>query len=99
MFEVIYMKADFEPWWMFDGWEENIVEKYEFENLTDANAFLIDFLTKLREKYDCEATKNNRFWAFWSEDEVEYCEPCGDDLQIYHGVIMRDTTKHIEGQE
>ena len=24
MYEVIYMKADYEPWWMFEGWEEMI---------------------------------------------------------------------------
>ncbi|MET0960338.1 MAG: DUF1033 family protein, partial [Psychrobacillus psychrotolerans] len=26
MFEVIYMKADYEPWWLFEGWEQHIVE-------------------------------------------------------------------------
>ena len=27
MFEIIYMKADFEPWWAFEGWEEHIIKK------------------------------------------------------------------------
>ena len=31
MYKIIYMKADFEPWWQFEGWEEHIVSVYSYE--------------------------------------------------------------------
>ncbi len=32
MFEVIYMKADYEPWWMFEEWEETIRSRHSFDD-------------------------------------------------------------------
>lgn len=40
MYEVIYMKADYEPWWAFEGWEEFIMEKAEFDQEDQARSFL-----------------------------------------------------------
>lgn len=40
MYEVIYMKADYEPWWAFEGWEEFIMEKAEFDQEDQARLFL-----------------------------------------------------------
>ncbi len=31
MFKIIYMKADYEPWWQFEGWEEHIVSTETFD--------------------------------------------------------------------
>ena len=88
MFEVIYMKAEFEPWWMFEGWEETIVSRHAFSDITKVNAHLNGILIVLREKYENETIKNDCFYAFWSENEKIYCDACDDDLQIYHGVML-----------
>ena len=32
--------------------------------------------------------KKDCFFAFWSEDEINFCEGCDEDLQLYHGVIL-----------
>lgn len=88
MFEVIYMKAEFEPWWMFDGWEEDIQSRQSFEDELEAKQYLNEVLSKLRKKYINENTRKECFYAFWCEGEKVYCEPCGDDLQIFHGVIL-----------
>ena len=41
MFEVIYMKADYEPWWMFEGWEEMIrITTHHSTMLTRSNGIL-----------------------------------------------------------
>ncbi len=90
MFEVIYMKADYEPWWLFEGWEKQIVEKHVFENETEAQLFLKAKLVELRDRFPKEKGKHNKYWAFWSEKEVCFCESCDDDLQIYHGLIWND---------
>ena len=40
MFEVVYMKADFEPWWMFDDWEEMIRSRHSFDDRVLAEIYL-----------------------------------------------------------
>lgn len=92
MFEVIYMKADYEPWWLFEGWEQRIVEKHTFETQTDAQSYLNEKLVELRGKFPKEKVKDEKYWAFWSEKEVCFCESCDDDLQIYHGLIWNEIT-------
>lgn len=88
MFEVIYMKADYEPWWMFEDWEEKIQLRHEFDDESEANAFLEELLAKLRVENTFELTKKEIYHAFWSTEEKTFCLGCDEDLQIYHGVIF-----------
>lgn len=88
MFEVIYMKAEFEPWWMFEEWEEMVLSRRSFENIVEAKKHLENMLQNFRTKYDNEAMKKECFYAFWTEDEKSFCEACDNDLQIYHGIIL-----------
>lgn len=91
LFEVIYMKADYEPWWMFEGWEETILSRDSFIDAEEALAFCEMLLAKLREQYPFEVMKKDCFYAFWSECEKDFCESCDEDLQLYHGIIfMKD---------
>ena len=82
------MKAEFEPWWMFDGWEENVLLRHAFEEIQEAKECLEETLATLREKYPNESIKKDCFFAFWTEDEKSFCEACDEDLQIYHGVLL-----------
>lgn len=82
------MKADYEPWWMFEDWEELIRTRKTFEDMQEATAYLNGLLEELRSKHQHEKTKKNCFYAFWSEDEKSFCEGCDEDLQLYHGVIL-----------
>ena len=85
------MKADYEPWWMFDGWEETIRSRCSFNDAKEALVYYEKLLAELREKYELEAMKKDCFYAFWSESEKTFCEGCDEDLQLYHGVIfMKD---------
>lgn len=88
MFEVIYMKADYEPWWMFEDWEETIRTRCSFDNAEEAMIYCDQLLAELRSKYAQEAMKKGCFYAFWSECEKDFCESCDEDLQVYHGVIF-----------
>lgn len=88
MYKIIYMKADYEPWWQFEGWEEHIVSIQEFEHEQQFDEALTAKITRFRDTYDNEVLKKERFYAFWSEDESEFCEACDDDAQIYHGIIV-----------
>ena len=88
MYKIIYMKADFEPWWQFDGWEEHIVSVQQYEDEEQFQFAFAQLIEDFRLKYDYEACKENRYFAFWSTDECEFCEACDEDAQIYHGLII-----------
>lgn len=88
MFEVIYMKAEFEPWWMFDGWEETILSRHSFDEILEAREYMENMLLEMRAKYENENMKNQCFYAFWTAEERQFCEACDDDLQIFHGVML-----------
>jgi hypothetical protein len=88
MYEVIYMKADYEPWWMFEEWEETIRSRHSFDDIALAEVYFKKLTDELRGKHKREAMKKDCFFAFWSEDEINFCEGCDEDLQLYHGVIL-----------
>ena len=87
MYEIIYMKADYEPWWLFDGWEQEIVERWTFESRDHAAGQLDKILKNFRQEHRNEASREQKFWAFWSDKEICFCEDCAEDLQIYHGIL------------
>lgn len=90
MFEIIYMKADYEPWWTFEGWEEHIVEKVLFEQENEARDYLNQKLEEFRSNFPLEKEKDDKYWAFWSIKEQCFCDSCDEDLQIYHGIIWNE---------
>ena len=88
VYQITYMKADYEPWWMFEGWETNIVTTSEFESEEEFKEKLQETLLSFRQKYEHETTKDEKYYVFWTDVEREYCEACEDDIQIYHGIII-----------
>ena len=53
MYEVIYMKADYEPWWMFEEWEEMIrITRNHSMIVTAAEEHFEDLLAELRGKHE-----------------------------------------------
>ena len=91
MNEVIYMKASIVNMMGFPGTVDTIVEKKMFGNDEEAKVYLNSLLQEFRLKYPNENSQKGAFWAFWTEDEQEFCEACDDDLQTYHGILwIRD---------
>lgn len=90
MYKIIYMKADYEPWWQFEGWEETIIEEKVFENIEEAKIFLKEILNRFEKKYPHHDHRKERFWAFWTDDEIQFCEACADDIRTYHGIIWQE---------
>lgn len=88
MYQLIYMKADYEPWWKFEGWESNIVSTKQFQTEEEMRIGLQEILQDFRRRYEHEANKEGIYFAFWSDEEREYCDACDDDIQIYHGIIV-----------
>lgn len=90
MYKIIYMKADFEPWWQFEEWEDYIVDVFEFHSQEAYEKGRAQILNEFRQKYEYEKVKKEKFYAFWKEDEMMYCEGCDEDAQLYHGLILEE---------
>ena len=87
MFEVIYMKADYEPWWMFEDWEQMIQMRKTFEDKEEAKQYLDELNTSFSVIYEFHEMRKDRFYAYWSLEERVFCEGCDENLQIFHGII------------
>lgn len=93
MYHVIYMKADYEPWYQFEGWQTMIEDRWTFETEDQAQDFFVHKVSEFRTQYPYSKEKNGSY-AFWNVKDVCYCEDCEDDLQIYHGLLL--TTEFAE---
>jgi hypothetical protein len=87
VYEIVYMKADYEPWWMFEDWEKMIQYRKAFSTAKDAHNYLHDLKKEFGEKYTHYEERKNCFFAYWTESERFFCEGCDDDMQIFHGII------------
>ena len=94
MYKIIYMKADFEPWWQFEGWESHVVSTYQYNDFEEYEQALNMLLTKFRSQFEHEEMRKERFIAFWNEEECEFCEGCDEDVQIYHGIILEKAVQN-----
>ncbi|MBD7983322.1 DUF1033 family protein [Sporosarcina sp. Sa2YVA2] len=91
MYEIIYIKADYEPWWMFEEWENTIVKRQTFETIEEAQGYLDELNQTFKTQYDCFEVRKDCFFAYWTIGEQIFCEGCDDNLQIFHGIIsMKD---------
>ena len=96
MHELIYMKAEFEPWWMFEEWEEKVISRQQFAHAEEANVYYQQMAEDFEGKYPRAEFRGKAFAAFWREGEIEYCESCDDDMQMYHGILWLENGKPIK---
>lgn len=64
MHEVIYMKAEFEPWWMFEEWEEKVVFRKTFARKIEALTYRNQLVEQLKGKYPQSEIREEAFAAF-----------------------------------
>ncbi|MEG0685583.1 MAG: DUF1033 family protein, partial [Coprobacillus sp.] len=67
----------------------HIVSTQKFASEQQFNNAFTELISQFRQKYNNEASKHERYYAFWSEEECEFCEACDEDAQIYHGIIIQ----------
>lgn len=87
MHEIVYIRANYEPWWMFDGWQENTISRKQFASADKAQHYLAELEKQLSRQFAESEKRDPAFTAFWNSEEIEYCEICEEDLQIFHGLI------------
>lgn len=88
MYQVFLTKGEYEPWWFFEDWKTLIVEQTSFNEFEEALQKFNEIFNALSDKYPIKKTKNSYLSAFWTEDEMVFCESCDDDIQIFHGVML-----------
>lgn len=87
MHEIVYTRADYEPWWMFDDWREHIVSRQEFASVDQAQHYWEKLKQDFSLRFSNHEKRDVAFDAYWNEEEMEYCEKCEEDLQIFHSII------------
>ncbi|AIY05570.1 hypothetical protein Plano_1605 [Planococcus sp. PAMC 21323] len=87
MHEIIYLRTNYEPWWMFEGWEEKVVNRHQFNSTENAQQKLESLKNDFDRRFSNQQQKDFAFTCYWNAEEVEYCEDCEEDLQIFHGLI------------
>lgn len=88
MFEVVYIKADFEPWWMFEEWRDFTVSSKTFATQQTMQEYVDQLIQSMQLHFDSYECRKGCFHAFWSATEKYYCDGCEGDAQIYHGIIV-----------
>ena len=99
MYEVIYMKADFEPWWMFEEWRDYVEQTKRFETKREAATYYRALIEEWSERYEQKETRHVCFTAFWTKGEQCFCDHCDDDLQIFHGLIVLKNGEPLRDDE
>ncbi|MCA1053947.1 DUF1033 family protein [Rossellomorea aquimaris] len=86
--KVILTRSDAEPWWFFDGWKEDIVKEWDFQDRESAITKYLSEIDRLKEQWPKSKSKTFNSIAFWNPEEIEFCEACDDDVQVYHGILL-----------
>ncbi|WP_179125821.1 DUF1033 family protein [Rossellomorea marisflavi] len=94
--KVIKTKSDAEPWWFFENWERDIVEEWSFDNDVEAIEKYKEQIHHHRSHYPNMKAKHIHSIAFWNPEEIEFCEACDDDLQLFIGLILFKDGKPAE---
>lgn len=95
MYQVIKIYGENEPWWFFDDWEKDIVDKSEFEDFNQAKEYFAEMFCELKSQNDHLSEKPGFLIAFWREGNTHFCEECDDDVQLFHGLMMLKDNQKI----
>lgn len=69
MYQVVTLFGEYEPWWFFEDWKEEIVSFEQFDSFSEANQNYHEKYIKLIDDYENYVTKKHYLTAFWNEEE------------------------------
>ncbi|TDM04733.1 DUF1033 family protein [Macrococcus carouselicus] len=87
MWDVIIIRADYEGWWLFDDWHDHIIHKesyHDYESFKQAYQYT---LAEMKKRFSNERIGKYGIYAFHNNCELEYCEECEEDMQIFYSLI------------
>lgn len=95
MYCVVEMYGDYEPWWFLEGWEEDIVESWEFEDYYTALKFYKKRWQDLAEELSFYKSRSDLMSIFWNQGDERWCEECGEYIQQYHSIMLLENEEII----
>ncbi|MCE4957000.1 DUF1033 family protein [Macrococcoides caseolyticum] len=88
MYEIITIRADYEGWWLFDDFRDQATDIQAFQTFEQAEAYYKSQLKLLRQHFCNEMIGKYNIHAFYNNCEIEFCESCDDEVQIFHSIIF-----------
>lgn len=88
MYEVVIVKADYEGWWLFDGWQDDIINRHQFNDTAQMLSGYKAILEQMKNDYSSYIQGKYGLCAFFNTCEIEFCEECDEDVQIFYTPIM-----------
>lgn len=96
MYQVAVLKADYEGWWLFEGWQEELTEARHFSSEEAMLDYYWKLVERMMENFHSYQTGKYDLMAFYNACELEYCEECEEDLQIYYTPICLKNDEFLE---
>lgn len=96
MYQVIALYGEYEPWWFFDDWKDDIVSQNDYATFQEASGAYQQIYSELEMQYPYKETKKSYLTAFWNETEIRYCEDCEDDIQLFHSIMLLKDDRPFE---
>ncbi len=90
MFHIVILKADYEGWWLFEDWHQKIVKKYTFDAEIEMRQQYEKLLNDMKNNYHSFKVGKYDMHAFFNVCDLEYCDDCEEDIQIYYTPIMME---------
>ena len=88
MYEVVIVKADYEGWWLFDGWQDDIINRHQFNDIAQMLSGYKAIIEQMKNDYSSYIQGKYDLCAFFNACEIEFCEECDEDVQIFYTPIM-----------
>ncbi|WP_414049644.1 DUF1033 family protein [Macrococcus animalis] len=88
MYEIITIRADYEGWWLFEDFRDQATDIKNFSFLKDAEQYYDQQLLYLRQHFCNEQIGKYNIHSFYNNCEIEFCEDCDEDVQIFHSVLF-----------
>ncbi|OFP27537.1 hypothetical protein HMPREF2997_05365 [Staphylococcus sp. HMSC057C08] len=88
MWIVNIIRADYEGWWLFDDWRDNIYEQFQFEQYEDMLKKYRELICLSKMKFDNFIKGKYNIYAFYNNCDMGFCEDCDEDMQIFYSFIV-----------
>ncbi|RXK19214.1 DUF1033 family protein [Macrococcus sp. DPC7161] len=93
MYEVITMRADYEGWYLFDDYRSKIKTSDTFDQFILAQEKFNQLINDYELHFKHKLIGKGNVHVFYNNCEIEFCESCDDDVQIFHSVLILEDGK------
>lgn len=97
-FQVYQIDGFTEPWWFEDDWYEQVVAVETTDDLVTAAVIFQNKSLKLQNLFPKSCSRVEGMLAFWQPGETAWCEPCANDEQIYHSLVLYENQQALTSE-